>query len=51
MTTYEFYYDKSELTRKINYNTISTTNYYDIFVTIVVGWSSKERFLMETLAF
>ena len=43
MSTYEFYYDESEHSRKINYNTISAANYYDNFVTMIVGWSSEKN--------
>lgn len=52
MSTYEFYYDESEHSRKINYNTISAENYYDNFVTMIVGWSSeKEEILQRQAAF
>lgn len=52
MVTYEFYYDESEHSRKINYNTVSATNYYDNFVTMIVGWSSeKEEVLQRQVAF
>ena len=44
MDTYKFYYDESEHSRKINYNTVTAPNYYDNFVTVVVGWSKgKEK--------
>ena len=42
MSTYEFYYDESEHSRKINYNTVSATNYYDNFVTMIVGKKKKK---------
>ena len=32
MSTYNFYYDESEHSRVINYNTVSAANYYDNFV-------------------
>lgn len=52
MSTYEFYYDESEHSRKINYNTVSAANYYDNFVTMIVGWSSeKEEILQRYAAF
>ena len=35
MDTYKFYYDESEHSRKINYNTVTAPNYYDNFVTVV----------------
>ena len=34
MDTYKFYYDESEHSRKINYNTVTAPNYYDNFVTL-----------------
>lgn len=44
MNTYKFYYDESEHSRKINYNTVTAPNYYDNFVTVVVGWAKgKEK--------
>lgn len=48
MDTYKFYYDESEHSRKINYNTVTAINYYDNFVTVVVGWSKeKEKEVFE----
>lgn len=29
MSKYNFYYDESEHSRKINYKTVSASNYYD----------------------
>lgn len=43
MDTYKFYYDESEHSRKINYNTITAPNYYDNFVTVVVGWAKEKE--------
>lgn len=43
MSTYRFYYDESEHSRKINYTTVSAENYYDNFVTVVVGWSKEKE--------
>ena len=37
---YNFYYDESEHSRSINLNTISADNFYDNFVTIIVGWKA-----------
>ncbi len=39
---YKFYYDESEHSRKINYNTVTAENYYDNFVSVIIGWS-RER--------
>ena len=43
MDTYKFYYDESEHSRKINYNTVTAPNYYDNFVTVVVGWTKEKE--------
>ena len=43
LDTYKFYYDESEHSRKINYNTVTAPNYYDNFVTVVVGWSKEKE--------
>ncbi len=48
---YRFFYDETEHSRKINYQTITANNYYDNFTCVIVGWLSedeetiKERFL------
>ncbi|WP_313180885.1 DUF3800 domain-containing protein [Lacrimispora sp.] len=41
MSEYNFYYDESEHSRKINPKTITADNYYDNFITVVVGWRSE----------
>ncbi len=41
MSRYNFYYDESEHSRKINLKTITASNYYDNFVAVVVGWRSE----------
>lgn len=43
MSKYKFYYDETEHSRKINYSTVSAENYYDNFVTMIVGWSSEKN--------
>ena len=43
MDTYKFYYDESEHSRKINYNTVTAPNYYDNFVTVIVGWEKEKE--------
>lgn len=43
MDTYKFYYDESEHSRKINYATVTAPNYYDNFVTVVIGWSKEKE--------
>lgn len=52
MTEYNFYYDESEHSRKINFNTVSAANYYDNFVAMIVGWPIEgEDFLQQYAAF
>ncbi len=52
MSKYSFYYDESEHSRKINFNTVSASNYYDNFVTMIVGWSAeKDDILQRHVAF
>ena len=50
MSKYNFYYDESEHSRKINYKTISASNYYDNFVTMIIGWSTKEDNILQRYA-
>lgn len=50
MPKYEFYYDETEHSRKINYNTVSAPNYYDNFVTMIVGWSSEKNEILQRYA-
>lgn len=48
---YNFYYDESEHSRKINYETVVASNYYDNFVAVIVGLSKeKERDIFEKYA-
>ena len=47
MSKYEFYYDETEHSRKINYSTLSAENYYDNFVTMIVGWSSEKNEILQ----
>ena len=45
---YIFYYDETEHSRKINNKTISSNNYYDNFITVIVGWDiESEREIIE----
>lgn len=44
---YNFFYDESEHSRKINHSTVSSHNYYDNFVTVIVGWNSKKHEYFE----
>lgn len=38
---FEFYYDETEHSRKINLNTLRASNFYDNFTTVIVGWDEK----------
>lgn len=40
---YKFYYDETEHSRVINKNTITADNYYDNFITVIVGWKSDDE--------
>lgn len=45
---YVFYYDESEHSRKINLNTINANNYYDNFISVIVGWKiEREKSVYE----
>lgn len=46
-TEIHFYYDESEHSRKINYSTVSAKNYYDNFVTAIVGWDKADEKSIE----
>ncbi len=35
---YNFYYDETEHSRKINYQTITANNYNHNFIVAIVGW-------------
>ena len=38
---HNFYYDETEHSRKINLKTLKADNYYDNFITVIVGWDEK----------
>lgn len=40
---YIFSYDETEHSRKINYKTVTANNYYDNFITGIVGWKAEEN--------
>lgn len=40
---YNFYYDESEHSRSINFKTVTADNFYDNFITIIVGWKSENE--------
>ncbi len=47
MSGYNFYYDESEHSRKINYKTVSASNYYDNFITMIVGWEAEKNDILQ----
>lgn len=52
MSKYNFYYDETEHSRKINCKTVNASNYYDNFITMIVGWSAeKDDILQQHAAF
>lgn len=40
---YAFYYDETEHSRKINYQTITASNYHDNFIAAIVGWNYDDE--------
>jgi len=44
---YNFYYDESEHSRKISENTITAENYYDNFLTGIIGWKLENVDVIE----
>ena len=47
MSQYRFYYDESEHSRKIGLKTITAENYYDNFVSVIIGWSEEKKAEIE----
>lgn len=43
MAKYKFYYDESEHSRKLTQKTIQSENYYDNFITAIIGWDSEKE--------
>lgn len=42
MDEYIFYYDETEHSRVINYKTVNASNYYDNFITMIIGWAADK---------
>ena len=40
---YSFYYDESEHSRSIGFKTVTAENFYDNFITVIVGWKSQNE--------
>lgn len=51
ITMMKFYYDESEHSRKINDSTILASQYYDNFVTAIVGWDEKNELQIQSKYF
>ncbi len=43
MKMHDFYYDESEHSRKITSKTVKSNNYYDNFVSVIVGWPKEKE--------
>jgi len=44
---YNFYYDESEHSRLIGYKTITADNFYDNFITVIVGWKAEDELKIQ----
>lgn len=47
MSRYNFFYDESEHSRKIGLKTITAENYYDNFVSVLIGWKDEHQGKIE----
>lgn len=47
MSRYNFFYDESEHSRKIGLKTITAENYYDNFVSVLIGWEDEHQGKIE----
>jgi len=47
MGHFNFYYDETEHSRKINHRTVSASNYHDDFITAAVGWDKLDEVEIE----
>lgn len=45
--TYKFYYDESEHSRSIGFKTVTAENFYDNFITIIVGWKAENELKIQ----
>ena len=50
MPAFYFYYDETEHSRKINLKTVNAENYYDNFVTTIIGWSVDNDTVLQKYA-
>lgn len=44
---YNFYYDETEHSREIGFDTITASNFYDNFITSIVGWAEEKQIEIE----
>lgn len=44
---YNFYYDETEHSREIGFDTITASNFYDNFITSIVGWADEKQIGIE----
>ena len=44
---FNFYYDETEHSREIGYDTIIASNFYDGFITSIVGWNEEKQSEIE----
>lgn len=47
MEHFNFYYDETEHSRKINHRTVSASNYHDDFIAAAVGWDKFDEIEIE----
>lgn len=47
MAEYKFYYDETEHSRSLNHKTIIANEFYDGFVTAIVGWAACDEAALE----
>lgn len=45
---YRFYYDESSHSESITENTLNAENFYDNFITVIVGWDETHESALET---
>ena len=45
---YNFYYDESEHSREIGFETVTAKNFYDNFFAVIVGWQDRYESNLET---
>ena len=38
---FKFYYDETEHSRRINLKTLKADNFYDNFMTVIIGWDDE----------